>query len=418
MSIKQKRWRRLDSSAKLFPILSNKKSSSVFRLSVVLKENINVNKLIKAVEIALIKFDSFKVMLKKGLFWYYLQYNTKAIIVEEEQDYPCKYIDPYTNNHYLFKVTYFDKKINMDVFHTLTDGNSAMHFFKEIIYTYLELNYPDELKTNKRIDRNEIYSIEDSYIKNYDKKFSKRSRSKKAFLLRGRKLPLDAIRVTHVFIDIQQLRSLCKEKKCTVTQYLTANLILSIYQENYLSYKGKRPIKVCIPVNLKKYFKSNTLSNFFSYITVEANMRETKTFDTILDFVKQDFKMKLTQEEILKTMGSNIKLGNQILIKVLPLFLKKIAVKLSYLEIQKYTTTTFSNVGRIGIIGEYKKYIDTFLFLIAPERKEKIKCSACTYEDKLIFTFTSNLFTEEIEKRFANNLIKKGIQVETKNNGV
>ena len=48
---------------------------------------------------------------------------------------------------------------------------------------------------------------------------------------------------------------------------------------------------------------------------------------------------------------------------------------MSYLEIRKYTTTTFSNIGRIGIIAEYQKYIDQFLFLIAPERIEKIKCS-------------------------------------------
>ena len=34
-------WRRLDNSAKIFPIASSKKYSSVFRLSAVLKEKIN-----------------------------------------------------------------------------------------------------------------------------------------------------------------------------------------------------------------------------------------------------------------------------------------------------------------------------------------------------------------------------------------
>ena len=42
----------------------------------------------------------------------------------------------------------------------------------------------------------------------------------------------------------------------------------SIYEENYKKVNGKKPIKVCIPVNLKKYFPSKTLSNFFSYITL------------------------------------------------------------------------------------------------------------------------------------------------------
>lgn len=51
--------------------------------------------------------------------------------------------------------------------------------------------------------------------------------------------------------------------------------------------------------------------------------------------------------------------------------MKQIFVRLSYLEIRKYTTTTFSNIGRIGIIADYQKYIEGFFFLIAPERVEK-----------------------------------------------
>lgn len=36
-------WRRLDNSAKIFPIAAGKKYSTVFRLSVVLKEKVNEN---------------------------------------------------------------------------------------------------------------------------------------------------------------------------------------------------------------------------------------------------------------------------------------------------------------------------------------------------------------------------------------
>ncbi len=128
-------WRRLDNSAKIFPISTGKKYSTVFRLSAVLKEKINPNVLEQAVKQALKKYQSFKVRMKPGLFWYYLEQNTKEPIVEEEQDYPCQYIDSKRNNYYLFKVTYFENKINIDIFHSLTDGNSGTTFFKEIIYT-------------------------------------------------------------------------------------------------------------------------------------------------------------------------------------------------------------------------------------------------------------------------------------------
>ena len=413
-------WRRLDNSAKIFPISAGKKYSTVFRLSAVLKEKIKPDILKIAVEKALEQYEFFKVRLKSGFFWNYLEYNPKKPIIEKEKEYPCKYIEPKENNNYLFKVTYFDTKINIDIFHSLTDGNSGVMFFREIIYNYIELAHKDEFKEELRIKRKFDLSAEDSYIKNYDKKAKGNNSARKAYKLVGKKIKLGAISAIHEIIDLKQLKQEAKNNNATITQYLTAVLIYSIYKANYLKYKGKKPIKVCIPVNLKKYFPSNTISNFFSYITLEAEMKKDNLneFDKILEFVKKDFAKRLTPEEIQKTMSGNVKLGTNPFIKIIPLVLKKPIVRLSYIEIRKYTTTTFSNIGRIGIIGKYQKYIDNFLMLIAPEPVEKIKCSACSFENKIVFTFTSILDDCSIEEEFYEFLKQKNINVKIESNGV
>lgn len=413
-------WRKLDNSAKIFPISSGKKYSTVFRLSVILKESIQPDILKMAVEKALEEYEFFRVRLKNGFFWNYLEYNPKKPIIEQEKEYPCKYIDPKGNNQYLFKVTYFDRKINIDIFHSLTDGNSGIMFFKEIIYNYIELSHKEEFKEELRNKRKFDLSIEDSYIKNYNKKSDGNKSSKKAYKLAGKKIKLGAISAIHEIIDLQELKKEAKSKEATITQYLTAVLIYSIYKANYLKNKGKKPIKVCIPVNLKKYFSSNTISNFFSYITVETHMQKDNldTFDKILTFVKKDFERKLTSEEIQKTMSGNVKLGTNLFVKIVPLVLKKPIIRLIYLEIRKYTTTTFSNIGRIGIIGKYQKYIEEFLMLIAPEPVEKIKCSACSFENHIVFTFTSILDDCSIEKAFYQFLTEKNISVKIESNEI
>ena len=434
------KWRKLDNSAKIFPLSAGRKYSTVFRLSAVMKEKVNPRILEKAVKVSLEKYNLFKVKMKYGFFWYYLEENPKEPIVEEEKDYPCKYIEPSKNNDYLFKVTYFDKKINIDIFHVLTDGGSGVVFFREIIYTYLELLHPTVFNSNERLVRKIDFNTEDSYLKNYIKDSKGNSSTKKAFELKGKKIKLGAISAIHEIIDMLDLKKECEKYNSTVTQYLTAVLIYSIYEANYKKSNSKKPIKVCIPVNLKKYFPSKTMSNFFSYITLEADMKKLANnnlqndknskskdeqkcidfslFETIIDFVKNDFKQKLTEEEIIKTMSANVKLGTNLFIKAIPLELKKVIVRLSYLEIRKYTTITFSNIGRIGIIGKYKDYIDEFLMLIAPEPVEKIKCSGCTFENKMSFTFTSILNDNNIEKTFYHFLISRGINVKVESNGV
>ena len=415
-------WRRLDNSAKIFPISGGKKYSTVFRLSAVLNEKIESNMLQEAVNQTLDKYQSFKVRMKSGFFWYYLEYNNKVPIVREESDYPCKYIDPKKNNNYLFKVTYFENKINIDIFHSLTDGNSGTTFFREIIYTYLELVYPEMLNDEERQIRKIEYDTEDSYMKNYDKKAKSNASGKKAYALKGKKIKLGAISAIHEIINLDDLKKESKKYEATITQYMTAVLIYAIYQENYIKKqsKSKRPIKVCIPVNLKKYFQSRTMSNFFSYITLEAEIAKQNLdkFDNIIDFVKRDFKKRLTEEEIIKTMSANVRLGNNFFIKTIPLLIKKILVRLSYIEIRKYTTITYSNIGRIGIIGKYKEHIKYFLMLIAPEPVEKIKCSSCTFENKMVFTFTSILKDNSIERSVYDFLTSKGIKVEIESNGV
>ena len=152
----QEKWRRLDNSAKLFPIVGNKKFSSIYRMSVVLTEEINPETLKQAVENTLQIFTTFKVCLKRGFFWYYLEQNEKEVVVFKEDTYPCRYMDKRMNHGYLFKVSYFKNKINLEVFHALTDGGTAIEFLKVITYHYLNLQHPNTFKEPFTVKNAEI----------------------------------------------------------------------------------------------------------------------------------------------------------------------------------------------------------------------------------------------------------------------
>ena len=419
---RNKSWRKLDNSAKIFPLSASNKYSTVFRYSAILKENIDKEALEKAIEKALVRYKAFKVRMKKGFFWNYLEENHKKPLVNEEIYYPCKKIDPIYNNDYLFSVTYFEKKINIEIFHSLTDGNGGLILFKEIIYNYLEIKHKELIDKDERKARKVDFDTEDSYIANFDKKAKKNSRNKRAYVLKGKELKFNQVSVNHLLINNDDIKAECTKYDVSTTQYLTSVLIWSIYNANVLKYeklfKNKKPIKVCIPVNLKKYYKSNTMSNFFSFISVDAEMNTCISFEEIIEFVKNEFEKKLTETELSKTMSDTVKIGKNIFISSIPLPLKKLIIRSIYMEIQKYLSITYSNIGKVGIIGKYQKYIDYFVFLIAPEHIEKIKCSSCTYLDKIIYTFTSILNDNSIEKYFYNYLKSQNIKVEVESNQV
>lgn len=131
-----KHWRRLDNAAKLFPAASSKRDTRVFRFYCELKEDIQQEILQKAVDRTLEKYPIFLSVLRKGLFWHYLEQSNKRPVVREEYKEPCSSLYIRDKRDLLFEVTYYKKRINFEVFHVLTDGTGASEFVRELVKNY------------------------------------------------------------------------------------------------------------------------------------------------------------------------------------------------------------------------------------------------------------------------------------------
>ena len=112
---RQIRWDKLDNTAHLFPSIAGESMTNVYRISVELNEEVQREALQQALDIVLPKFDGFNVRLRTGVFWYYFEENgKKAPKVTEEAMFPCRYIRQNRNRNYLFRVTYYGCRINLE----------------------------------------------------------------------------------------------------------------------------------------------------------------------------------------------------------------------------------------------------------------------------------------------------------------
>lgn len=200
----KKRWRRLDNTAKVFSF-AEKINSHVFRLSAILTEQVNPNILKDAIIQTLEKYPSFKVKKKTGLFWNYLEENKKEPIVEIEHETPCKSINLRRNNDYLFKVTYYKNKINLDIFHILTDGVGATILLKEILYNYLNIKYGLVTKNQSIKQDNEFRK--DAYLENFDKTLKYNKTTKKAFEVPN-KVDYSINKTYHYIVKLDEIKNI------------------------------------------------------------------------------------------------------------------------------------------------------------------------------------------------------------------
>ncbi len=416
--IKKAYWRKLDDQAKVFTLASNKKYSSIYRLSVLLNENIDKDLLQQSVELAIKKYRAFKVKLKSGLFWYYFEENELMPVVSEEVDYPFKKVNDKANNEYLFKITYFHNKINLEVFHALTDGNGAILFLNEVVYRYLEMKYPDKISEHKKEFRKMSEDTEDAYKKSYVKKRVKTKKIKKAYMLQGEELEKGEYGITHEIINLKELKEYARSVGCSLSEYLVSLIAYSIYETNYRIYNGKRPINISVPINLKKYIKTETISNFFSYMQVSVALKEEKvyTFDDILILVKKEFEKKLILDKILSTITKDAGSTNNIFVRIVPLVLKKLAFRIGSMQVKRKFTTSFSNIGVVNVEGDYKEYIKGYFVILSPDWAEKIKCGIVSYENDIVVTFSTILKENLVENKFKELLKERNISVRIEGN--
>lgn len=77
-------WLPLDNAAEIYPAVISGEHTAVFRISAFLKERIKIKSLIKEVHSLEDRFPYYKVLLKKGFFWYYFGYADHKIPVKAE----------------------------------------------------------------------------------------------------------------------------------------------------------------------------------------------------------------------------------------------------------------------------------------------------------------------------------------------
>lgn len=415
------RWDKLDNTAHLFPVIAGERMSNVYRISVSLTEMVDPDVLQRALDLTLPRFDGFNVRLRSGVFWHYFEENNKpAPPVIEEKTYPCRYINPVQNNSYLFRVTYYKYRINLEVFHVLTDGMGGINFLKELTYQYLRLRYPEIAdQTTDHLSSGTTLNLEDSFLKNYKKDSKKIYKTKKAYRIRGEKLRHGEFGVMHGYMNVSQLKSVCKDYGVTINEYLVAVYVWSVYKECLNGCSSKEPIRVAVPVNLRPYFKSITTKNFFAMISAEFHPAEEQyTFVQVLHRIQDSLRSQLTSEHLEKVFSYNVSNQKNPVLRLVPLPLKNIAMRFVYKQAALANTATISNVGRIIVEDLYRPYIEAFHIFMAISIGQHIKGTICSYEDTLVFTFSYDLADPSVQRGFFQKLSEDGISVEIESNGV
>ncbi|WP_296626354.1 hypothetical protein [uncultured Negativibacillus sp.] len=412
-----KDWSRLDNAAKIFPPTSNKQDTKVFRFACQLNEWVDRDILQQAAERTLEVFPTFRSVLKHGLFWYYLEKTDLLPIVEPEYRPPCGQIYDPSSRNLLFEITCYRDRINLEVYHALTDGTGALQFLKTLVCNYLSIKYPQlrqELLSEIEYDASVSDRGEDSFLKYYDPHQKvKQTKARKSCQLKGARVPEGRLKIIEGIMPVKEVIALAKAHQTTLTVLLTSMMLIAFAQEIPLR-KKKRPVILSVPVNLRNYFHSDTARNFFGVIQVGYNFSEGPgTLEDVIAHVKEEFKRELTAEQLGARMAALSKAEHNFVARAVPLVIKDVILWTADTISESYTAGSISNIGKIDLPQAAKPYVKRFDVFVSTD---KLQACLCSYGEELTISFTSAFLSANVQKHFFRQLTNEGISVEIQSN--
>ena len=419
------RWMPLDNAAKIYPAARNENWSNIFRLSATLKETVDTQILQSALDVTVRRFPSIAARLRRGVFWYYLQQVETAPKIRQEINHPLPRMSKKEVSKCALRVVVFNRRIAIEVFHSLTDGSGALIFLKSLLAEYLQqkhgISIPAEHGVLGRLEEPSRTELEDSFQK-YAGRVQASRKENDSWRLRGTPEPDGFLHLTCLQVPVNQALEKAHEYGVSLTVFLCAVMMQAIQQmqiQRQPDTRWRKPIRVLLPVNLRTLFPSKSLRNFALYVIPEIDPRLGEfSFREICEAIHHRMGLEITPKQMSTKIATNVSSERILAVKLMPLFIKNIVMKAVFNAVgERKSTLSLSNLGKVTLPDVMMPYVERMDFILGTQNTAPHNCGVLSFGDTLYINFIRNVRESELEYRFYQVLRDLGLPVQAESNG-
>lgn len=413
------KWFKLDTAALIFPAAMTEKWSNCYRLSARLKNKIDPEILQRAADDLRPRFPTFYVKLRAGFFWYRLEDAGRSPAVRQDFAYPLTHMGKKELREICFRVLYYEDRIAAEFFHSITDGNGGLVYFKNLLNRYLELETGIKGGTEHGIlelsETPPESELKESFFEN-SCGYAPPRVTGAAFRMKGTRTEKGMRRLLTGTVLSDRLVEISHEHGCSVTAFLTALMIkcmMRIQKEDRRPAKY-RPVRVSVPVNLRKLYGGNTLRNFVLALDIGADPRLGEySLKELCSCVGHQLKYLATPQYMAGQITANTMPQKNMFIRLVPLPLKNVIMNMVYNQHgEKGSCIALSNLGNADVPENIINGIRNLDFIIGVQKSYPNNCSVISCGGKTRINFIRNIRETRLERYFFTELVELGVPVE------
>ena len=310
-----------------------------------------------------------------------------------------------------FRVYYSGCDISIEAFHALTDGYGAIACITTLAAEYLRLRHGAEIPvSNTLVDLKAepaTDEVADSYL-DYEEGKPVHLPSRYAYQLPGPAPTWNGIQTSTFSVETRSILETARKFGISITTLISAVMAKSIMeiQHTHAGTQSTKPVRIMVPVDLRKQFPSRTLRNFILYAlpTMEPADQD-KPFHELLRSFAQQMRAQTEQKLLSSIMAYNVRTQRSWLFRCIPLFIKSTFMRIAYRFFgESNSSVTVTNLGNITLPEEMQRYVEDIHVYLTPRTRSPYNCSVLSYGGRLHIVVSRFGEKPELEEVFFRNL--------------
>ncbi len=429
----RRKWVRLDNASNIFLAARSETDTKVFRLSAEMDHDVDPELLQAALDVTYDRYTLYHAVLRRAIFWYYLQDSDLRPTVTPDDQPTCAPIYDADRTGLLFRVMYHRERIVLEIFHALSDGTGALWFLTDLVTEYIRLRYPqryefEDTSTAQLLAQpgtaNENIAARDLAVDSFAQYFRRRATSaqdqdevevdpsitanKKVYQVPGTRTPDYRTRAVELTAPANDVLTLAKSEGASLTMYLTA-LFFEALRRSSDDPDAPRTMAASIPVNLRQFFPSVSPRNFFATVRVDHTYGDgPDDIGAVGRQLEQQFRPKTAPEALSKKLRRLTRVERSPLLRIVPRPLKDGILRgLNWVN-NRGLTVSVSNLGRVTLPDAIESHVGRMAFHVSAVRPQMCVMS---HAGLLTISFTSPFIETDHIKEFARYLTDQGVAV-------
>jgi hypothetical protein len=414
-------WVRLDNASNIFLAARTDVDTKVFRLVAEVDHEVDRTLLQRALDVTFDRYPLYHAVLRRGLFWYYLQDSDLRPRVTGDVQYPCAPIYRPDHRSLLFRVMAHDRRIVLEVFHALSDGTGGLWFLSDLVTAYLrahdgegigaDTDAPDVDRHLPTADPARGLTV-DSFADHFRRRghgHSSREREPAGPVHRvtGTKTPDHRPRLVELTLPTRGVLDLAHDAGVSMTMFLTAVFLCSV-RATAPHPDRARTLSASVPVNLRQFFDSTSARNFFATVRVEHTFASGDDPRSVAGSLEAGFRHSVSPDRLEDKVRRFVRLERSPMTRVVPRPLKDLLLSLLNRADSRGLTVAVSNLGKVRLDQDVDARVSRIFLQVSAARPQ---FCAVSHGDALTVSFTSPFTDTSHVREFARFFTGRGLDV-------